>query len=463
MLVSKHRILPSLVLLALAGSVAVPVGAAARTAPTPPSHPVANPSASSRPVALNSAARSSAPKVNIAALRGEGALAFTWGTSTYAASADHGTRLITKTAGTNLAWSHDGHWLAYIQTTTGPKVDASLWIAAAGGGSAHRVTELANVGSFTWSPTADTLAVSARLAGQAKAVPALWLVSPNKAPRKLVANAGGAAWSPDGRTVAMNITVPSSLFSAGSDSLATMAVKGGPITNHVTAQNSGIILSGWWPNGQGLIFMIDPGHSSSIAADGLTLYSISLHGNTKTLIKTLGYQDWLSWAPSGTKLLVVSGTGREIWTGKSLSVCDAAAGSCHVLSMPKGSVALDPAWSPNGKQVAYVRAKDAGKVGGFSKASTNEAWVRTRSLWIADPTGAHAHQLPAAGPGIYQPMWSRSGTALFYVRDNTLWRIGLTGASPTKVVGPFPTPPAAYPFGYYGHLSWSGQLALQGI
>ncbi|MGH2411782.1 MAG: biopolymer transporter Tol, partial [Chloroflexota bacterium] len=113
------------------------------------------------------------------------------------------------------------------------------------------------------------------------------------------------------------------------------------------------------------------------------------------------------------------------------------------------------------KHIAYVLARDAGNVGGFGSAQANAAWVHTRVLWVADPTGAPAHALTAAGSGIYQPMWSRDSRSLFYVRDNTLWRVGAGGGAPIKVVGPFPTAPQFYPFGYYGHLSWSGQVAWQ--
>ncbi|MGH2345643.1 MAG: TolB family protein, partial [Chloroflexota bacterium] len=157
MLVSRRRIISSLVLLALSGSVAAPSGAAARSAPAPIVRQNANLSAAGQPLAISLAAQSPKPKVNTAALRGEGSLAFTWGASIYAASAAGGMHLITNAAGTDLAWSHDGHWLAYIQTNADPKVGATLWMAAAGGGKAHRVSELTNMGNFAWSPTGDTL------------------------------------------------------------------------------------------------------------------------------------------------------------------------------------------------------------------------------------------------------------------------------------------------------------------
>lgn len=404
--------------------------------------------------------RSSDPTVNSAALRGQGGLAFAWGDSTYAVSGTGGpAHLIATSAPSDLAWSADGRWLAYIQLDPTTYTGTALWVARAAGGDAHKVPGLTAIGNFAWAPTGERLAITAAPAGHPKAGSSVWLASPTTAPGLLVAGASGSAWSPDGSRIAVEIGRPGKLGAASVSTLATISVDGGPITKHASVQNSGIIFTSWWSNGQGLLYMVDPDFSGSIAADGLPLYSVPVHGTPKLLTTSLAYKEWLAWAPNGTQFLVVSGAGREIWTGKSLRLCDAAAGTCRVLPMPKGRVALDPAWSPDGRHIAYVLARDAGNVGGFGSARANAAWVHTRTLWIADPTGAHAHALPSAGSGIYQPMWSRDSRSLFYVRDNTLWRVGASGGAPNQVVGPFPTPPRSYPYGYYGHLSWSGLVA----
>ena len=425
-----------------------------------PARVEARPMASAaRTVSTTTSAQSRGPKVNMATLKGQGGLAFTWGKALYTATATDTTpHLVTNVPFKNPAWSADGRWLAYIQIKG---ADQSLWVAHGDGSGAHAVAGLTAAAGFVWSPTSDTLAVSGAPAMQLKAGLSVWLVTPGGKPRLLIAGAAGPAWSPDGRMVAAEIRRAGVLGAADVESLVTIPATGGPLALHIAAGQSGIIFEGWWPNSQGLLFQVDPNYSASIAADGLPLYSVSLHGKPKMLTTTLGYGDWLSWAPRGADLLVVSGAGREIWTGKSLRRCNVATGACHAVPTPKGSAALDPAWSPDGKQIAYVLARDAGNRGGFGSAKGNAAWVAGRTLWIADSSGANAHALRSAGSGIYQPMWAHGGGSLFYIRDNTLWRVGAGGGLPTKVVGPFPTAPPSYPFGYYGHLSWTNLLAWQ--
>ncbi|MGH2411494.1 MAG: hypothetical protein ACRDGS_14180, partial [Chloroflexota bacterium] len=318
----------------------------------------AAPVSSGAAVSARFTVRTSGPAVNVAALRGQGDLAFTWGTRTYAATAGtNGARMVATMAGDNLAWSADGRWLAYIQLDPATYTGTALWLARADGGGAHKVPGLTAIGGFAWSPTGERLAVSAAPAGRPKSGSSVWLASPTTPPHLLASGASGPAWSPDGSLLAIEMGRHGKSGAGSVSTLATIPAGGGPITKHASAQNSGIIFAGWWPNGQGLLYMVDPDFSASIAADGLPLYSVPLRGRPKKLTTTLGYKEWLSWAPSGTQFLVVAGAGREIWTSKSLRLCNAGTGACRALPISKGRVALDPAWSPDGKHIAYVLAR----------------------------------------------------------------------------------------------------------
>jgi hypothetical protein len=76
--------------------------------------------------------------------------------------------------------------------------------------------------------------------------------------------------------------------------------------------------------------------------------------------------------------------------------------------------------------------------GAFSKPRELAAWVATRTLWIQNSDGSGAYPLTSAGAGVYQPVWSKDGDHVLYVRDNALWIIGADSGQPEKVLGLFP-------------------------
>jgi len=105
----------------------------------------------------------------------------------------------------------------------------------------------------------------------------------------------------------------------------------------------------------------------------------------------------------------VAGLGRQAWTAKGLALCDVHTGSCRSLPQPPDAVSLDPARSPDGSRLAFVRAHDASPVGGFGTTAALRAWVGSRTLWVADARGARAHPVHHAGTGVYAPQWSADG------------------------------------------------------
>ena len=395
-----------------------------------------------------------APVADLRAFRGQGRLAFLWGGQLFLLDGSKGVlrQITSQGQTTDPTWSPDGHRLAYLR-------DGVLWLTGADGSGAHRAAALPSVAaSYTWSPRGDMLAVS--LADSGGAAGALWLVSSRGQSRRLGVAAADPLWSPDGSRLAYSLTLPYRDPQTRSDALYTMSANGGHPTRIFVAQQSGIRLERWWPNGKGLTFRIDEQHSASLAADGLPLYTMPLAGNPRLLTTSLGYPTWLAWSPSGRQMLLVAGGGRETWHGKSLAICDVYAARYRALPQPSGVVSLDPTWSPSGREIAFVRARDLGDPGGFDSTPMLSAWVRTRTLWLASATGAGARQLTAAGSGIYEPQWSADGRHLLYIHANSLWLIDTRGGPARRILGPFPTTPDLYPLGYYGHLTWSGLLAL---
>lgn len=394
------------------------------------------------------------PPANPGAYRGEGALAFTDNGQLYVLDGNQGTvnwvsgaAQPTQTIPSGgYAWSFDGAWLAYLEVAKPGDGTGQLWIARRDGTAAHEVTGLPgpiDAEGFSWSPTADILAIAPTTSG-------LWTVAVSGAPRLLAARGtrvGSLAWSPDGKTLAYTVTLPYTNPPVRSDALETVPSTGGAPTQHFVASHSGIILADWWPTDRGLIFWIDPMHSASLLADGASLETLALTGKSPhELATTLADRTWLSWSPDGHHLVLVEGGGREIWRNKQLAACDVIAATCQALPQPANVVSIAPSWSPDGKQLAFIRAAaPTTPAGGTSSLA---AWDRTRTLWISNADGSNAHEVKAAGTGVKRPAWSPDGQSIRYREANGAWLLRLQSGSPVEIVGPLPG--GAIPASYYG-------------
>lgn len=394
------------------------------------------------------------PDINPAAFKDLGNLAFVWQGLLYVLDGKTGeARQLTESGKAYYpVWSHDGQWLAFVSVTDPQAMSGSLWLVRRDGTQSHQVQGLSEpvIGrQFSWSPSADVLAVSGRNG--------VWLVPAEGEPRQFE-GATEPFWSPDGKSLAYSVTLPSDDPVNRSDELYTVAVDGGQPVKHILAPNAGIQVVAWWADGKGLLYWLDPLHSASLAADGMGLMSLRL-GNSepKPLATGLAHREWLSFSPQG-RLLMVAGGGRIVWAEKRLAVINVESGSVQELKNPGGCVALDPSFSPDGRRIAFVAAKNLGSnVWGFSKPDELSTWLATRTLWIENADGSGAHPLQSAGAGVYQPVWSRDGSHIMYVRDNAIWIIGSDGGKPEKVLGNFTEQKDL--FGFYGFVSYHDAIA----
>lgn len=364
-----------------------------------------------------------------------------------------------------LAWSEDGQWLAFLREVEGQQ---ELMLAEAATSEAKQVVDLpGSVTGFQWSPAENLLAVS--LAGEQRGESdndapggAVWLVRDPSRPSTqplldLESPVGSLAWSPNGRSLAYVTRLPAASAVLPSDAVEVVSLDGGTPTRWFTADQAGIRLAGWWPDGKGLLLWVLPLHSASLAADGLPL--LSLQGRATepvTLPPTLLYRHWLSWDPSGQNLVMTRGTGRSIWADKSLSLCAVATGQCRDLAQPGGRVSLDPAWSPDGRQIAMVRAEARPGSDGFTSEEELTTWVNSRTLWLTNPEGSAFRELEAAGTGIYGPAWSNDGSHLLYVRKSALWVLDVQANQARRVVA-LENPEGL--FGFYGFIDWWNRMA----
>lgn len=436
-----RRQLPlTLALLLLAACARTPGAAPPRTKSGAPS--AAQPPAAGGPAAGGVSADA------IAAFRGLGKLAFLRDGQLFVLDGAGGeVHAIAHTgAAASPAWSADGRWLAFRQGV-GSSAEG-IAIAGADG----RVQPVAGVGNggFVWSPAGATLAVTPATGG-------LWLVQPGGAPQQILTTQSGisAAWAPDGQSLAYAITLPFTQPEDRDDSLFTVPVSGGKPTQQFISPRSGIQWFTWTPDGTGVLFWQDPVHSASLAADGVPLLRLPLPGSdARKLAVTLTRPEWLSWAPDGQRLALVEGSGRELWRGKSVSICTPAQEHCQPLLRADDGVSLDPAWSPAGGQITFVRADALNQAPG--DARTGGAWAASRTLWLAGADGQGTRALTAAGTGVYAPAWAKDGRHLLFVRENALWLIDTEKGAPVRLLD---FPPSTAQNAFYGSISYGQAYA----
>lgn len=328
-------------------------------------------------------------------------------------------------------WSYDGQWLAYVQTEAESDIAGSLWLVKRDGSKALQVQGLPEGVmplACVWSPAENQLAVSCQ---------GLWLISIENKATQIVKNTEitpWLAWSPDGQKVAYSATLsyrPEEVQNR-SDALFTFDLAANKIQQHLVSEAAGIEPVAWWPNGKGILYREDPGHSASIAADGLELCSYRLGGQeTYRFSAALTYPQWTVLAGDG-KVLRAAGDGREIWTNKWLELGDIYNGEVQRLNLPAGIVPADPAFSPDQSQIAFVAAPDLGS-GVYPGADEFEQWKGSRLLWTANLNGSGAASLSQAGVNIQKPQWSGNGEYILYVSDSSLWMITAAGVNPQKI------------------------------
>jgi len=343
-------------------------------------------------------------------------------------------------------FSPDGRWLAY---TVGRE---RLGVARADG-SAARV--FPHDGGAAWLPN-----------GELAAADGIFRVASNGNLARVGAEPKGlAAWSPDGdRFAFVSRTIvhgrdgafhgTETLSIAGSLDGRRTAWRSTPFTFTRSSGFSGNVIGGVQilPHREGVLFWTDPDQSASMAADGMAVYELRAPmAKPVELAVSVGGRD-VSVGANGA-LAIGAGPNRYAWLTKDVVTCGASGRCTHVPVAP-GRLTIDPAWSPDGKTLAYVEA--AARPASDFRQATIVRWYATHTLRLLRPGAAHATTV-AGTSGAAVPAWSNDGRSLLYVAGDALWLVPSLGARPEKIAGPL-FPPNAWP-SYYGQIGWSTQFA----
>ena len=107
------------------------------------------------------------------------------------------------------------------------------------------------------------------------------------------------------------------------------------------------------------------------------------------------------WSPAGNRLVFQRMRRRDDWHGSLWTVELSGTSALHVTSLyaSEDMAAINPAWSPDGRRIAFATA---GPGGG--------------DLWVVDADGAHAARLTSAGSVEGMPAWGADGR-IYFVSD----------------------------------------------
>jgi WD40-like Beta Propeller Repeat len=355
-------------------------------------------------------------------------------------------------------FSPDGRWLAFT-TGLAPLMQASLWLMPADGTVARKVTGIVLGDGFGWSPHADLYAVAT--GPLSKRAPfdqptTVRLVSPNGRTRTLATAPAivGAAWSPDGSSLAVS-TINHDFVST----LSSYVISTGKQTMWPAAGGARdfVVPAGWWSQWGVVYTVIDNGAvpDGEGSFEDASLYVIANpDAAPQYLGKTLTNDS--DGAPSGTPsgdfsfVSDSAGFPRTPWNGKQVVVCLGSSHACAPVPAPAGDVTEDPTWNPANSELAYVAALEM--TTSEFLPSLVESWYGAHSLELFDV--ATAGTSSASAPGATVPVWANNGSNLLYEADDGLWL--MTSGKPVEVASPLFA--QASPASYYGEIDWAQQF-----
>jgi Tol biopolymer transport system component len=152
------------------------------------------------------------------------------------------------------------------------------------------------------------------------------------------------------------------------------------------------------------------------------IWMASLDGNDKPAqaVHARGKAQSLTWSPDGSKLAFVSDRSDHSFIG----VFDPAAKTVQYLN-PSVDHDRDPVWSPDSRELAFVRVPSSREIFMFGPKRSAEPW----SIYVADAATGRARQIWRAEPGrgsMFHPvvaenelMWA--GSRIVFPWERTGW------------------------------------------
>ncbi len=334
--------------------------------------------------------------------------------------------------------SPDGNWVAYLKTD-------QLFIKELAGGNEHMASE-AGISDYAWSPKGGLLAYGTTSGFF------IWdgrLKASREIPVGLAA-LNRVAWHPIGESIALD-NREGALRGVLRVSLDGMDQ--GWVFSTEDLMNVPR-LAGWSPDGRWVALWVGS-RAQATEQDGLPLCMTRAEGGDLHCVEERGLlqPDYLTWSPDG-RLAYISGSGRETWVAKRLTLLDVDTMALQTLISADEQGPLHPDWSPDGAWIVY----SAGPATPLGMAYQQiETALNGRRIWSIDVASGRRRQL--TNDKSYRderPTWSSDGSHILFVRmDNTsasLWLMQADGSGLHPVVPELTRLPDAQ--GDYGYIDW---------
>ena len=292
-------------------------------------------------------------------------------------------------------WSPDGRRIAYVTRRDGTK---ELYVVNADGSGQRRVTPRdVLVGAPAWSPdgrriafegvrdgTTGVYAVNADGSSSVRS-PAIWVAT-----ARLARSGHAPAWSPDGRTIAFFSGAKIYLMNADGSEHRALTTPLGPRKRSLA----------WSPDGRKLAFLSQSGCGDFC----FSLYVVGTDGSglrdvTSELERRgpgRGPASDPAWSPDGRELAFVrlsAGLGEPIYV-----VSADGSGLRRLTRNPANDA--DPTWSPDGRKLAFVSDRDGNS-----------------EVYVMNADGSGQRSLTRNPAFDADPTWSPDGRKLAFVSN----------------------------------------------